>query len=90
MDENSKAFFTHKEMMEAVKTSKSPGYSKSGRKLKRRTLQPHKEREKMRWVFLALATVLFLVIMGGVWWWMVRQQNSGATGGPPAGIPTSL
>ena len=89
MQEDSKAFFTHKEMLEAVKASRSPGYSKTGRKLKRRTVQPHKEREKLRWALLAFATVLFLSVMAGVWWFLVRQQAASPGGGPPAGIPTT-
>jgi hypothetical protein len=63
-------------MLDVAKRLRSPGYSqRSGRKLKRRSIQPHKEREKVRSVFFSIAVILMVIVLGIIFWWVTRDHR---------------
>jgi hypothetical protein len=63
-------------MLDVAKRLRSAGFSpRSGRKLKRRSVQPHKEREKVRSVFFAVVVGLMVVVLGIVFWWVTRHHQ---------------
>jgi hypothetical protein len=75
VEQDSKSSYSYKEMMEMAKRLRSPGYSqRTGRKLKRRSQQPGREREKVRAVLLALVIVLMATVIGVVFWLVTRDH----------------
>lgn len=63
VDSESKTQYTYREMLETAKRLRSPGVSNStGRRRKRRSVQPVHERRKLQKVFLAVLLMLMAVV----------------------------
>lgn len=83
----SKPRYSVKEMLDLAKRLRSPGYShRSGRKLKRRSHQPEKERRKVHTVLLAVLLAIMAVVASLVYWLITRDHA--APGETIKAIPT--
>lgn len=72
--EPEKSQYTHEEMLAAAQRMRGVGYSSSGRKLKRRTVQPAKEREQLLKVLMIVGFLIAAIIAGFATWYLTRGQ----------------
>ena len=83
--DESKNHYDHNEMMERLKRSRSAGYSASGQKLKRRSVQPHKVRQTRLKFMIGFAVVAVIALLG-LGWFLFRDY---ANQHPKAAAPAS-
>lgn len=77
-------------MLEAARRLRSPGVSqRTGRKLRRRSLQPGRERDQFLRLLLLLGFLAAAVVVGFASWWLTRFQESNVKESPPGLIPSS-
>ncbi len=68
--------YTTADMLETARRLRAPGVSqRSGRKLKRRSAQPGKERDQFLRVILILGFLVAAVVIGFASWWLTRLQE---------------
>lgn len=85
-EDTDKNHYSTSDMLEAAKRIRAPGISqRTGRKLKRRSVQPSKEREQFVRVLLVVGFVTAALVVGVASWWLTRNQ-----GEPEKGAPHSL
>ncbi|MFN0125611.1 MAG: hypothetical protein ACKV19_02865 [Verrucomicrobiales bacterium] len=79
-------------MLEAARRLRSPGVSqRTGRKLRRRSVQPSKERQQFIRVLFILGFLFTAVVVGFASWYLTRLQESKVDrDSPPSAIPTVL
>ena len=70
-----KTNYTTHDMLEAAKRLRSGGFSaRSGKKLKRRTVQPVHEQRRVLRVLLLVVIFLAALVAGFASWWLTSQQ----------------
>ncbi len=73
--EPEKPQYSTEEMFEAAQRMRGVGYSsRSGRKLRRRTAQPLKERELLMKVLMIVGFIIAALIAGFATWYLTRGQ----------------
>lgn len=75
-EETDKNHYSTADMLEAARRIRAPGVSqRTGRKLKRRSVQPTKEREQFVRILIVLGFLAAAVIVGFASWWLTRHQE---------------
>lgn len=90
--ETDKNHYSTEDMLEAARRLRSPGVSpRTGRKLKRRSVQPSRERDQFLRILLVLGFLVAAVCVGFASWWLTRYQEEARDGksSPPL-IPTKI
>jgi hypothetical protein len=90
--ETDKDHYTTEDMLEAARRLRSPGVSqRTGRKLKRRSVQPSRERDHFLRILLVLGFFVAAVCVGFASWWLTRHQEAPMDGKKSAPlIPTKV
>jgi len=89
-EDTDKNHYSTADMLEAAKRIRAPGVSpRTGRKLRRRSVQPSKEREQFIRVLLVIGFVAAAVVVGFASWWLTRHQEDEKPGGGGGLIPTA-
>jgi len=90
-EETDKNHYSTADMLEAARRLRAPGVSqRTGRKLKRRSVQPSKERDQFLRVLMVLGFLFAAVVVGFASWWLTRLQESKEGIDPlPTMIPVS-
>jgi hypothetical protein len=84
-----KNHYSTADMLEAARRLRAPGVSqRTGRKLRRRSVQPSKERDQFLRVLLLLGFLAAAVVVGFASWWLTRFQESNPKDGSSKVIPT--
>jgi len=88
--ETDKDHYSTADMLEAARRLRSPGVSpRTGRKLKRRSVQPGKERDQFVRILLILGFLVAAIVVGVASWWLTRHQES-RNRETPSLIPTRV
>jgi|GEM_PF-2572403 len=83
-EDTDKNNYSTADMLEAAKRLRSPGVSqRTGRKLRRRSIQPTKEREQFARVLLVVGFVAAALVVGFASWWLTRHQEQNKDAAPP-------
>lgn len=69
-----KTHYTHEEMLAAAQRMRGVGYSSSGRKLKRRSVQPAKEREQLLKVLMIVGFLIAALLAGFMTWYLSKDH----------------
>lgn len=89
-EDTDKNHYSTSDMLEAARRLRSPGVSqRTGRKLRRRSVQPSKERDQFLRVLLILGFLAAAVVVGFATWWLTRHQETKINDAPTPLIPTS-
>lgn len=89
--ETDKNFYSTSDMLDAARRLRSPGVSqRSGRKLKRRSVQPGRERAQFVRVLLILGFFAAAVVVGFASWWLTRHQEDSQSKGAGGIIPSQI
>lgn len=80
-DEVEKNRYSTSDMLETAKRLRSAGVSpRSGRKLKRRSVQPSRERQQVLKVILIVGIVVTALVAGVATWWLTKNQQQSKSG----------
>ena len=89
-EETDKNHYSTADMLEAARRIRAPGVSqRTGRKLKRRSVQPTKEREQFVRILIVLGFLAAAVIVGFASWWLTRHQEQRDTKSSTPLLPTA-
>ena len=89
-EETDKNHYSTADMLEAARRIRAPGVSqRTGRKLKRRSVQPTKEREQFVRILIVLGFLAAAVIVGFASWWLTRHQEQRDTESSTPLLPRS-
>jgi hypothetical protein len=90
-EETDKDHYSTADMLDAARRLRAPGVSpRTGRKLKRRSVQQGKERDQFLRVLLILGFLAAAVVAGVGTWWLTRLQDTRERNSAPSVIPTQV